>query len=77
MKNKFLCVLLSFVMILSLIPTSVFATEKEYVYLSISYDGQYIADKNNNKIVYMPVPLDEIEKVDLTEYGLDKVMCTI
>ena len=56
-----------------ILPLSATATEGDYVYLSISYDGQYIEDKNGNSIVYIPVALEDIEAVDLTVYGLDNI----
>lgn len=74
MKKKFLSLLLAIVMIISAIPLTSIAVEKEYVYLSISFDGRYINDKSNNPIVYLPIELDEIEKVDLAEYGLDNML---
>ena len=73
MKTRILSFLLSIVMVFSLIPTTIFATEK-YVYLSISFDGKYINDKMDNPIVYMPISLSAIESVDLTEYGLDNML---
>ena len=73
MKTRILSFLLSIVMVFSLIPTTIFATE-EYVYLSISFDGRYINDKNNNSIVYMPISLNDIESIDLTEYGLENML---
>lgn len=75
MRKRFLSLLLVFVMVLTMIPmTKVFATEKEYVYLSISFDGEYIDDKNGSPIVYLPIPLDDIAQVDLTEYGLENML---
>ena len=74
MKKKVLSLFLAIVMIISAIPLTSIAVEKEYVYLSISFDGRYINDKNNNPIVYLPIELDKIEKVDLTEYGLDNML---
>ena len=73
MKTRILSFLLSIVMVFSLLPTTIFATE-EYVYLSISFDGKYINDQNDNAIVYMPISLSAIESVDLTEYGLDNML---
>ena len=47
---------------------------EDCVYLSVSFDGQYIDDKNGDPIVYLPVPMAAIESVDLTEYGLDNML---
>ena len=74
MKKKVLSLFLAIVMIISAIPLTSIAVEKEYVYLSISFDGRYINDKNGNPIIYLPIELDKIEKVDLTEYGLDNML---
>ncbi len=74
--KKLLSLLLALVMVLSLVPTTVFATEGEedVVYLSVSFDSNYIDDKNGDPIVYVPIPLDKIEAIDLTEYGLDNML---
>ena len=74
MKKRILSLLLVLALILSMIPFTAIAKEKEYVYLSISYDGQYINDKNNTPIVYIPIALDDIKAIDLTEYGLDNML---
>jgi len=77
MTKKLLSMLLAFVMVLGLLPTTAFATgaeEEDVVYLSISFDSQYIDDKNGTPIAYVPVPMSKIEAVDLTEYGLDNML---
>ena len=71
--KKFLSLLLACVMLLSMLPATAFASEGEYVYISISFDGQYIDDKNGNAVAYMAVPLDSIAAVDLSAYGLDNM----
>ena len=75
-SKKILSLLLAFAMVLSLIPAAAFATEQDEdaVYLSISFDSNYIADKNGNPIAYVPVPMSAIEAIDLTEYGLDEML---
>ena len=67
---------LAFVMTLNLLPagTVAAATSEDVVYLSISFDGKYIDDKNGNPIVYLPVPLEEIAAIDLTDYGLENML---
>ena len=73
--KKILSMILAVVMVLGLLPTTAFATGAEdVVYLSISFDGKYIDDKNGDPIVYIPVPMAAIEAVDLTEYGLDNML---
>ena len=83
MRNKrILSILLAIVMVFTMIPMTAFSTVKESrtsagndcVYLSISYDGQYIKDKKGNAIVYLPISLSDIAAVDLTEYGLDNML---
>jgi hypothetical protein len=68
--------LLAIVMVLGLLPATAFATgpEEDVVYLSISFDSNYIDDKNGNSIAYVPVPMSKIEAIDLAEYGLDNML---
>lgn len=73
-KNKILSIVMAFVMALTVIPFTVSATSNANVYLSISYDGQYIDDKNGTPIVYLPISLEEIASVDLAEYGLENML---
>ncbi len=69
--KKCLSMLLAIMMVLGLLPpVTIFATEAEYAYISVSFDGQYINDKNGSPIVYVPVSFDEIESIDLEEYNL-------
>ena len=74
--KKILSMILAVVMVLGLLPATAFATvaSGDVVYLSISFDGKYIDDKNGDPIVYIPVPMAAIEAVDLTEYGLDNML---
>ena len=74
--KKILSMILAVVMVLGLLPATAFATvaSEDVVYLSISFDGKYIDDKNGDPIVYIPVPMAAIEAVDLTEYGLDNML---
>ena len=46
MKKKILSIFLAIVMLISAVPLTSIAVEKEYVYLSISFDGRYINDKS-------------------------------
>ena len=68
--------ILALVMVLGLLPTysPVTAAEDNVVYLSISFDSNYINDKNGNPIVYVPVSLDAVAAIDLTEYGLENML---
>ena len=73
--KKILSMILAFVLVLGLLPATAFATGAEdVVYLSISFDSNYIDDKNGNPIAYIPVPLPKIEAIDLAEYGLDNML---
>ena len=73
--KKILSMLLVFVMVLGLLPATTFATGSEgVVYLSISFDSEYIDDKNGDPIAYVPIPLSAIEAIDLAEYGLDNML---
>ena len=60
-SGSFLAVLLAALMIVTLIPITALAdgsqADGEYVYLSISFDGKYIDDKNGEPIVYLPIAL--------------------
>ena len=62
--------ILAMVMVLSLLPAAAFATEPEQVYISVSYDGKYINDKDGGYIAYLGVPMEAVEAIDLNEYGL-------
>ena len=69
--KKLLSLLLALVMVLSLVPTTVFATEAtDKVYISVSYDDKYIKDKDGSYIAYVPVSFDTLAEVDLDDYGL-------
>ena len=72
--KKLLSIILAVVMVLGLLPATAFATESQYVYISVSFDGQYIDDKNGSPLVYVPVSFDEIESIDLNEYGLSEYL---
>ena len=69
--------LISLLMVVSLLPVVTFADETDtpaYVYLSVSFDKEYITDKNGAPMVYVPVPLEDIAAIDLTAYGLDNML---
>ena len=70
--KKLLSLFLALVMVLSLVPTTVFATEGDVVYISVSYDGKYIDDQNGAPLVYVPVSFDELAAIDLDEYDLSE-----
>ena len=79
MTKKVLSLVLALVMVLGLFPAigasaAEAQTEEDVVYLSISFDSHYINDKNGDPIAYIPVPLDAIAAIDLTEYGLENML---
>ena len=78
LATKVVAMLVAILMVATMLPVVAFANEgadtNEYVYLSISFDGQYINDKNDNPMVYVPVALSDIAAVDLAEYGLDNML---
>ena len=78
LTTKVVAMLVAIIMVASMLPVVAFASEpadtNEYVYLSISFDGQYINDKNGSPMVYVPVSMEDIAAVDLAEYGLDNML---
>ena len=77
LTTKALAMLIAILMVASMMPVVTFAHEADvtgYVYLSVSFDGQYIDDQNGDVIVYRPVALADIAAIDLTEYGLDNML---
>ncbi|MBE6962788.1 MAG: hypothetical protein E7445_10115 [Ruminococcaceae bacterium] len=72
--KRVLSLLLAMVMVVGLLPTTVFATGEDQVYISVSYDGQYIDDRNGDPMAYIPVPFDELASVDLEAYGLGEYL---
>ena len=70
MNKRFLSILLAIVMVFTMIPLTAFATESEYVYISVSYDDKFKEDKNGIPMAYVPVSFEELASVDLDAYGL-------
>ena len=66
--------MIAMVMVLNLLPAMVFATGTDQVYISVSYDGKYIDDKNGVPLVYVPVSFEELATVDLDAYGLGEYL---
>ena len=69
-KKRLLSWFLALVMVLGLLPVSAMAAEKDVVYISASHDGKYLEADDGGYIAYAPVELEELEKIDLAEYGL-------
>ena len=70
--KKILSMILAFVMVLGLLPATAFATGTNNVYISVSYDGQYINDKNGGYIAYVAVPMETVAAINLDDYGLSE-----
>ncbi len=70
MKRRILSMLLSLALILCAIPMTVMADEPEYAYISISYDGQFLNDKDGVPLAHVPVSLEDLESINLDDYGL-------
>ena len=70
LSKKILSMVLAIVMVLGLLPATAAATGENNVYISVSFDGQYINDKTGSPIVYVPVSFDQIASIDLEAYGL-------
>lgn len=69
MKNKLFSILLALLIVITVLPVPVSANG-ENVYISISYDKEYINDKNDVKLAYTAVSMSELAGIDLDEYGL-------
>ena len=68
--KKILSMILALVMVLGLLPATVFATGSGQVYISISEEGQFIADPNGQPMAHRAVALDDLTGINLDEYGL-------
>ena len=74
--KKILSMILATLLVLGLLPATAFAAGagEAVIYLSVSFDSWYINDKHGDPMVYVPVPMSEIEAIDLAEYGLDNML---
>ena len=70
MKKRLFTWFLTLVMVLGLLPTSIMAATKDTVYISASHDGEYLSLSDGGYLAHVPVELDELEEIDLAEYGL-------
>ena len=71
--KKILSMILAFVLVLGMLPATVFATgsnEPEYVYISVSDDGTFVSDLNSALIAHVGIPLDALAAIDLDSYEL-------
>ena len=73
--RKIFSMLLAVSLVLCLLPANAGATGTEnVVYISVSFDSEYIQDINGDPIAYVPVSLETIAAVDLAEYGLENML---
>ncbi|MBQ7937183.1 MAG: Ig-like domain-containing protein [Oscillospiraceae bacterium] len=75
MKNIFkkaLSFFLAVIMTVGMFPVTAMADgeTEEYVYLSVSHDEKFIETAEGSVAAHIPVPLSELEKIDLAMYGL-------
>ncbi len=64
--------LVAFATTVTAIPYTVAATdvESDNVYISVSYDGQFVNGENGDSVAYTAVSLDDLSLIDLDDYGL-------
>lgn len=67
--RKAVSLILVFVLLLGLLPATVFASENN-IYISVSYDDKYINDKDGGYIAFVPVAFETLAGIDLDAYGL-------
>ena len=75
MKKRILSLLLVALMMLGMFPMSAMATGSGVngtVYISISYDGQYVNAENGDPVAYIPVSLSDLQAIALDDYGLSE-----
>ena len=70
MKKRLLSLFLAFAMIVSMLPATALAGDSDTVYISVSYDGQYINDKNGVPMAYVPVDREALAEINLDNYDL-------
>jgi len=68
--KRITAMLLAITMTVGMMPIYSFATENESVYISISDDEKYVCDNNGLPMAYYEVTFDELETIDLDDYGL-------
>ncbi len=73
--KKVLSALIAIIITASMLPTMVYAEVQEnvsgYVYISVSDDQSYVTDSNGYPVAFKAVSLEELEGVNLNDYGLD------
>ena len=69
--KKIISLLLAVVLVFGMMPAAMANTGNQ-VYISVSYDGQYVSAANGAAIAYIPVSLDAVAGIDLDSYGLSE-----
>ncbi|MBR6529421.1 MAG: terpene cyclase/mutase family protein [Firmicutes bacterium] len=73
--KKVLSTILVIVLVLNMFPMIALAdSDTDYVYLTASYDGKFIEDKDGNKVAHAKVPLSALEEINLEDYGLSEYL---
>ncbi len=74
--KKAVSIVLVLMLLLNMLPMTALANDEgtEYVYLTASYDGKFLEDKNGNPVAYVQVPLEALEEIDLNNYGLSEYL---
>lgn len=72
MKTKIISLLLVLSLVLAMVPMIAAADTPEYVYVTVSFDGTYIGDKNGEALCYLAIPMEELRNMDFAEYGLEE-----
>ena len=76
MRKRISSILLAIVMVFTMIPLTAFATENENealagnVYVSVSDNEKFIIDENGNPVANMAIPLEELQFIELDDWGL-------
>ena len=74
MKKRILSMLLVLIMVIGMIPLAVSAEAPETVYISVSFDGNYLTagtgTSKGKPMAYLPVTMKQLKTVKLSTYGL-------
>ncbi len=71
MTKKVLSLLLAFVLIFVPISSAAYSSNADYVYISISENGRFVADPKGSLMAHRGVSLDDLNQIDLAHYGLE------
>lgn len=71
--KKIISLLLAVIMVFGMVPAAMANTGNQ-IYISVSFDGQYIDGANGAAIAYIPVSFDAVAAIDLDAYGLGEYL---